>query len=130
MAITQQALGFASGLNLFQDTANTNSAKTVKGSAGTLFSLYLNNTPNVAITYVQMFDSAGAISLGSTAPDWVFKIPASTALMIQLANGTVSTNIVAAGGIAFASGLQVACTTTANGSTGVGTALTIQIIYT
>lgn len=83
---------------------------TVKGvlasAAGVLEDYYCYN-PNAAVTYIQIFDIAttGAVTLGTSVPKWSIAIPpASAANLSRL-------------GLSFASGIQVAATTTAKGST-------------
>jgi len=105
----------------FQDTSNANSSVSVKGSAGTLYVVSVDNTANAAASYVKLYDTAGAVVVGTTVPDWVFKI---TALVAQ--------PIVFVPGIAFANGLAV-CTVTAGGtagSTSPSSAVIVRIVYT
>jgi hypothetical protein len=107
--------------SLFQDTANTNAAAVVKASAGTLFALMVDNTGLAAVAYVKLYDTAGAVVVGTTVPDWVFKITAS-----------IIVPFVWAPGIAFSAGLQV-CTVTTGGTAGavaVATPPTVRIVYT
>jgi len=105
----------------FQDTANTNGAIVIKGSAGTLYLISVDNASLASVIYVKLYDTAAAVTVGTTVPDWVFKISAS---IIQ--------PIVFVPGIAFSAGLQVA-TVTAGGTAGTsapGTPPTIRIAYT
>lgn len=88
-------------VNEFQDTANTNGAIVIKGSAGTIYTLYIDNSALAAVIYVKLYDTAAAVTVGTTVPDWVFKVPAS-----------VVRPVVWTPGIAFSAGLQVATVTT------------------
>lgn len=92
----------------------------VKGAAGLLGSIYCYN-PNATVGYVQIFDAAstGAVTLGTTAPKLSIGIPATSGNGIPLS----------AIGITFLTGIQVAATTTATGSTGVSTGLECNAMY-
>ncbi len=107
--------------SLFQDTANTNAAVVVKGSAGTFFVIEIDNTLLAAVIYVKLYDTAAAVTVGTTVPDWVYKITASINQAVTLIPGQ-----------AFSAGLQVA-TVTAGGTAGTtapATPPTIRIAYT
>lgn len=109
--------------NLFQDTINANVVISVKGSAGTLYVIHVDNSANAAAaSYVKLFDSAAAITLGTTVPDWVIKVPGAF----------VGNVLIATSGIVFASGLQVA-TVTVGGTAGAVSptgAVIVRIVYT
>jgi hypothetical protein len=120
MSITNYSLT-PIGSSQFQDTANTNSAVVIKSSSGTLYSIDIDNTSLASVVYSKFYDSAGAVVVGTTAPDWVVRVPASTRISFQLVAGH-----------AFANGLQVA-TVTAGGTAGTtapATPPTIRVIYT
>lgn len=120
MAVTQQALGFASGTNVFVDTANANAAITVKGSSATLCYLQIDNSANGAASYTKLFNSAGTVTVGTTVPDMVVMAPASTIITIPIPAAIV-----------FGTGLQV-CTTTAGGtvgSTSPSSSVIVRIVY-
>lgn len=107
--------------NLFKDTISANVAIVVKAGAGTFYVIHVDNLPVVA-SYVKLWDSVGAIIVGTTVPDWVIKVPASF-------KGNV---LIATGGIVFATGLQVA-TVTAGGTGGIVSPtgnVTVSIAYT
>jgi hypothetical protein len=86
--------------------------KVVKASAGNLDGYYIYN-PNASVAYVQIFNasSAGSVTLGTTVPVLSLGIP-------SLGAANISTL-----GIAFSTGIAVASTTTATGSTANGTAV-------
>lgn len=97
----------------------TNTASSVVSSvAATLEDYYIYN-PNASVAYVQIYDvaTAGAVTVGTTTPKWSIGIPATSAANI------------ARMGLSFASGIQVAATTTATGSTAPGTALDANFGY-
>ena len=90
---------------------------TIKASAGNLGSIICGNT-NAAMEYLQLFDVAGTVTLGTTPPDWIVPIP--------------STNVggvILVVGLNFANAIKVAATTTATGSTAPGTALDCSAGY-
>lgn len=121
MAVTNLTLT-ALATYLFKDTGSTNSAAVVKASSGTLYAIYVDNSLNAAASYLKLYDSAGAIVVGTTAPDFIFRIPG-------LFVGNI---LIATSGIAFASGLQSA-TVTAGGTAGTtapSAAVTIDVVYT
>jgi hypothetical protein len=108
------------GSNLFDDTANTNGAIVVKNTSGTLYVVDIDNTALAAIIYVKLYDLATTVTVGTTVPDWVFKVAAS-----------VRKSYVIPGGAALANGLQVATVTTGGtaGTTAVATPPTVRIVY-
>jgi len=90
----------------------------VVGAAAVLESYYVYN-PNSSVAYVQIFDvaTAGAVTLGATAPKWSIGIPA---------NGAANLSGL---GLTCANGIQVAATTTATGSTAPSSALDCNFGY-
>jgi hypothetical protein len=99
----------------------SNTVTAVKSSAaGTLYGLSVYN-PNGSVAYVQSFDvaTAGAVTLGTTVPNESWPVPA---------NGwyDVPINDI---GLLRANGIQLAATTTATGSTALGTGLTVHVFY-
>lgn len=104
------------GWSVSSQTALTATA-TVSGAAGKFGGYMFVNTNN-SVAYIQVFDTAGAVTLGSTTPTFVVPIPAGGAANVEFTNG-----------IAIASGIKIAATTTATGSTTVATALTGFVMY-
>jgi hypothetical protein len=98
-------------------TAQTTTVRTVKGSAGKLGGYYIYN-PNTSVAYVQLFDTASSVTLGTTVPDVVLGIPASAGA--NLLNDT---------GIDFTTGIKFAVTTTATGNTAPSTGLDLTLFY-
>jgi hypothetical protein len=109
------------GSSQFQDTLNSNSAITVKASSGTLFMIDIDNTALAATIFTKLYDSAGAVTVGTTDPSWIFRVPASTRISVQFVAGH-----------AFGSGLQVATVTAAGtgGVTAPATPPVVRIIFT
>ncbi|SRR5579885_1944922 len=100
------------GSKPFLANSLSNTAVTVKSSAGTLQSYYCYN-PNASVAYVQIYDTSGAITVGTTTPKWSIGIPATSAANLGLPQN----------GLGFANALKVAATTGATNSTAPGTAL-------
>ena len=120
MAITNQALGFASGTNVWSDTDIAGTVVVVKASSAVVHLITIDNTGNGAATYVKLFNTAGAVTLGTTVPDEVIYVPAS-----------VSITLVYPGGKTFGTGLEIAATTAGGtaGSTGPTSDVTARIVY-
>jgi hypothetical protein len=98
--------------------AQTTTKKAVKASAGTFGGYYVYN-PNASVAYIQVFDVASAsVTLGTTAPDLVFGIPASSAANLEITNG-----------VNMGTAITLACTTTATGSTAPSTGLDITALF-
>ena len=102
MAQTFAPFALPSGAQQFQDTNIGNTADVIKTSAGTLFVAEVDNTANVTPVYIKLYDTAGAVVVGTTVPDHVIKIQASKKQDISLAMG----------GMPFAAGIQACCVTT------------------
>ncbi len=98
----------------------TTTVTQVKGSAGELgaYHCYNPNTSNQA--YIQIFDVAtsGGVALGSTVPALSLGLPAADGGNLEWVMG-----------IHFANGIQVAATTTATGSTALGTSVDCNFAY-
>lgn len=99
------------------NTALTTTVVTVKGSAGQLGGYMIYN-PNASAAYVQVFDVSGAVTLGTTRPDMVIAIPATSAA-----------NLDSAAGVAFANAIKIAAATTDSGSSALGSGLTVTLWY-
>jgi hypothetical protein len=104
------------GWSVSSQTSLTTSA-TVSSAAGKFGGYMFNNTNNSA-AYIQVFDTTGTVTLGTTTPTFVVPIPAGGAANVEFANG-----------IAISSGIKVAATTTATGATTVATGLTGFVLY-
>jgi hypothetical protein len=91
----------------------------VKSSAGVLYGLQIINTQNVAC-FVQVFNAAGAVTLGTEDPIMEFKVNGSENIMAP----------IAAKGISFSTGIRIASTTTEKGSTGSSSGVMVFIQYT
>ena len=116
------ALTTSGGWSVSSQTALTTTA-TVSSAAGK-FGGYMLMNVNSAPAYVQVFDTTGAVTLGTTTPTFVIPIPANG----TAANG-LAANLEMVRGIAITNGIKIAATTTATGATTVSTGLTGFILY-
>lgn len=98
----------------------------IKGSAGTFGGYLWLYNPNTAVTYIQVFNKTSAnVTVGTTAPDFVIALPG-----VASASATGSAaNMEMVMGIAMSTGITVAATTTASGSTAPSNALTCTFLY-
>jgi len=122
MAVSITTLEPVTGARKFEDSNNANVPVSVKGSAGVIHSITIDNSANGAASYVKMWDLAvGDVTIGITPPDWIIKIPASKPRF----------TIPIPDGLAFATGLAVATTTTAllAGTTSPSSAVAIGIVF-
>jgi hypothetical protein len=105
------------GWTPFLDAGQSTTVTTVKSSAGELGAYHCLN-PNSSAAYVQIFDTVGSVTLGTTTPVLSLGIPASDGGNLEWGMG-----------IHFAHAIQVAVTTTATGSTAPGTAVDCNFAY-
>jgi hypothetical protein len=84
----------------------------IKASSAKVFSLIIDNTLNVAATYVKLFNLAsGSVVVGTTAPDEIIYVPAGVIVTHVLYTGAVQ-------GKTFGTALSAAAATT-GGTAGV-----------
>jgi hypothetical protein len=105
------------GWSPYKASALTNTAVTVKASAGNLGGYHCFN-PAAAATYIQIYDTAGAVTVGTTTAVLSFGLPASGGGNVEFANG-----------VNFASAIKVAATTTGTGGTAPATAAECNFLY-
>lgn len=86
--------------------------KTVKASAGRLYSLDVANL-DTAARWVQLFDESGAITVGTTVPKLSFMIPPGNGSDVY---GAVGKEFAI--GVKFANSIKFAITTTPQGASG------------
>lgn len=97
--------------------ALTNTVQTLPSNARRFGGYYIGN-PNATRAYVQVFIDKPSVTLGTTVPDMIFDIPASAAANLELNRGRRATSTI-----------QVAATTTATGSSALGTPLVTTFLY-
>jgi len=91
ITITNQTIGLTN--RVLKDTAVTNTAVTnVTGASGSLYLLYANNTANSNAIYIKLYDSVETPVVGTTVPDYVFMIDASSSQQIVMTAGTAFAN--------------------------------------
>ena len=121
MAVSTLSIGQISSF-LFQDTANTNGAIAVKASSASVSYIECDNTANGSATYTKLYSLAAAsVVVGTTVPDTVIYVPASTLLKFPLPTAWV-----------YGTALSVP-SVTAGGTAGVtapATPITVRIAYT
>lgn len=99
-------------------TALTATAQAVKASAGKLGGWYIYN-PNSSATYVIFYNVAsGSVTVGTTNPQMVVCIPATSGANVEFANG-----------ITFDTAIAVAATTTGGGNSAPSSALEANFFY-
>ncbi len=122
MATSIISIDSPSGLTRYKETDLAETKSAVKASSGTIWAIIVDNAANGAASYLKLWDAAsGDVTVGTTAPDWVFKLPASTKRTITIPDGA-----------AFATALTAACVTTAGtaGVTGPTSNVEITILFT
>lgn len=96
----------------------TNTATSLKASAGQVYGWYIYN-PNASAVYVQFFNTlVGSVTVGTTAPVYSIGIPA-----------TSGANVFNAIGIAHSTAIVIAITTTRAGSTAPGSSVDYNVFY-
>lgn len=102
-------------------SAAASAAKTLINNAACTFGGHLTiYNPNATVSYIQVFDAAAtaSVTVGTTVAVALIIIPATSAANVEVTNG-----------VHMASGIVIAATTTATGSTGVTTALDGTLLY-
>ena len=88
MAVSNISIAQISGAYLFNDSANGATVVAVKASSGTIYEMELDNSANGAATYFKLFNvAAGSVVLGTTAPDLILLVPASTKITLVFPSG-------------------------------------------
>ena len=103
MAISNVDLDTLSGLFLYISTDIINTKEAVKASSTVMYHLDLDNAANGAVTYYKFWNVAsGSVTVGTTDPDMVIHVPASTRIVIPIPAG-----------LTYGTALTVAAVTTA-----------------
>ena len=122
MATSQVTLGYPSGAKLFTETDLENTAIAVQASATTIYHIEIDNSANAAQdNYVKFYNTAGAVTVGTTAPD----------MIIEVRQG-VKRSIVIPDGLSYETGLAICCVTAGGtaGTTSPGSSVVVKIVYT
>ena len=103
--------GGAIGTTIVEDTALSTTAQVADGNSGTIYQVYIDNTNNSSTqVYVKGYDTTGSVTVGVTHPDFVFPCAAGQVRQYDFVSG-----------VAYATGLKIACETdagTGDGSAG------------
>ena len=122
-AAVEQFLDPAGGFHAIQSQSKkslpalSNTVTTIKACAGNLGTIICGNT-NASMEYLQLFDVASTVTLGTTPPDWIIPISSSN-----------TGGLILVVGLNFANAIKVAATTTATGSLAPATALDCSAGY-
>jgi hypothetical protein len=121
MATTVIDIATPAGLKKFRETDLAETKTAVDATSGTLHNIVVDNTANAAVTYLKLWDAAsGDVTVGTTAPDWCFKIAAGVKKTIVLHDGE-----------AYSTALTASCVTTAGtaGTTGPTSNVIVEILF-
>ena len=119
MAVSNVAV--LSNLALFIDTDNQSTAVAVKTSSAVIYAIEIDNTANAAASFTKLWNVAqGSVTVGTTAPDAIIMVPAST-----------SRTAILGAGITFDTATTVATVTTAGtaGTTNPTSSVIVRITY-
>lgn len=111
----------------FNYQASLSSTKAqIKATAGTFGGFINLYNPNTTVTYIQVFNKASAsVTVGTTAPDFVITLAG-----VATASATGSDrNLEITCGLAMSTGITIAATTTATGSTAPANAITATFLF-
>jgi hypothetical protein len=121
MAISIIDVNSAAG---YKKYVNTDIAEVIAGidsGAGKIHSIVIDNVLNATAVHLKLWNIAsGSVTVGTTAPNWVF-----------VGNGSTKTTIVFVEGTVYDTALSIACVTTAGtaGVTGPTSNVGVEIIY-
>jgi hypothetical protein len=105
------------GTKVVKIQAPNNSADAnITGAAGTLYMLQIDNTANSSSMYFKLVD-ANAATVGTTSPDFVLRVRAST-----------KTTFVIPGGLVFSTGFTAFCVST-GGTAGTSSPSSAVVVY-
>lgn len=114
-------VGIADAANtIFTSDDVTATEDTVKGASAVIYAIEIDNTLNTAANYFKAFNTAGAVTVGTTIPDMILLAPA----------GTKKTYVFKRG-LTFGTGLKIACVTTPGtaGTTAPTNNVAVQVAY-
>ena len=123
MAVTNIDLTAPSGAKRYENTALNGTISAVSSAAGRLYAVRVDNSLNGAASYLKMWNVAsGSVTVGTTAPDWIFKIPASSKKTFIFV-GDIDDE--------FDTALSAACVTAGGtaGTTNPTSSVNVQVVY-
>jgi hypothetical protein len=122
LTLKPQGNGSENALTRYRNTALSNTAQTIKSSAGNIYGVNIIN-PGASIAYVKFFDAA-SVTVGTTAPVFVLQVAAGAQVIIG------NDNVVPLEFFQTNSIKVAAVTTLADaGNTAPSTALYIEVKY-
>jgi hypothetical protein len=74
------------GASLYTNTSVGSTAAAVSAASSVIYELELDNTANAAATYLRMYNT-GTVAVGTTVPDAILMVPASTKITMVLPSG-------------------------------------------
>lgn len=121
MAISQTSLADLSGSILYTNTDSTGTKDAVKASSAVIYAIDVDNAANASAVYTKLWNTAsGSVTVGTTAPDMVILVPASTRISIPIPSG-----------VTFGTAITVATVTTAGtaGTTDPTSDVIVRLVY-
>jgi hypothetical protein len=111
-----QAPATSGGYSIYRDLDIDETGINIKASAGQVFGWFIHNAAS-SVRYVKFYNKASAPTVGTDTPVLTIPIPAEAAA-----------NVEYLGGIAFATGIGIGCTTgLADNDTGAPSANDVQV---
>jgi len=107
------------GSLVFEDTISANAAIIVATGALTIYLIDITNA-QAGINFVKFYNTAGAVTVGTTAPDMILQIVASD-----------QRSMIFPSGLTFSAGLQIATVTAAGtaGTTSPSSNVGVRVTY-
>ena len=93
MAVTKTTVANPLASTIILDSAaNATSEDGALGQAGLFYLIEIDNTLNTHVTYVKMAKDA-SVTVGTSAPHWIFPAPASVKISYVIGAGLYTTNL-------------------------------------
>lgn len=90
MAVQQSIVQTPFGATLFRDSDIGNTVSGVKSASTTIHAILIDNTANAATTFVKLYNvTSGSVTIGTTAPDMIIPIPASSKRTLFFLEGLI-----------------------------------------
>src|SRR3990167_3473614 len=81
---------------IYDADVNATGENDMTGTSGILYMVDIDNTANGAASYIKLYDALSP-TIGTTAPDWIFKVAASVRRVLAITEGFAFTNLSMAG---------------------------------
>lgn len=112
--------GLGGGTAKFQFENLVGTVQTVKATGGTLYAFYAINNQAATAAYIQVFDVAGTVTLGTTIPDLQVYAAALSVVFIPIPSQL---------GVNFSNAIKCASTTAVRGNTGSASGVYVYALY-